>query len=221
MINNIGSWLKNNWVIALSVIWLVVGLVLLLVYLCLFKFVNWTVLSGFATWVLAGGIFLAFWQIREARKSTNAQIAVEMFKELRNYETVEKLRLIYNLKPEDIKDKTKEIDYVLDRLNMLGALVANGIVDKKLAIESYGGFSALRCWDRLCTDYIRIEQHDRGYYYENYEAFARLALEYFHKEGIEINLCGVDVVEKLWKNTLLQPRSLEEIKGKRKKKRTS
>jgi hypothetical protein len=135
---------------------------------------TWQIVAAMATWLLAGGIAFAILQVRQARKNTDAQLAVELFKELRNYETVEKLRSIYDLTSEDLKrlpsDREKEIDYILDRLDVLGALVVNRIIDKKLAIETYGGYSALRCWYKLCASFIRLEQCNRGYYNENYEA---------------------------------------------------
>ena len=183
MINNIVNWLKNNWVIALPAFWLVVGLTLLLVYLCIFKSVNWTVLSGFATWVLAGGIGVAIWQIREARKSTNAQIAIGLFQELRSNETLKTLRYIYGLEPENIKnlsqDDKNKITYVLERLGMLGALIANGIIDEKLATEIYGGATALKCWYQL-KDYIRGVENRQGLQWGMHvEDFAARALEYW------------------------------------------
>jgi len=202
----------KKWLISVLVIWTLLGVVH--VYLK-----DWQQLTAIATWTLALGVFLAILQIIEARKSTNAQIAIELFGELRNYETVEKLRSIYDLKPEDLKtlssDKKKEIDYVLGGLDVLGALVNNGIIDEKLAIETYGGFSALRCWYKLCEDYIRVEQRNRGYYYENYETFVRLALDYFKKAKMPIRLDEVDLVEELQKDEL-NPRSLKQIKRDRK-----
>ena len=47
---------------------------------------NWTILAAIGTWLLAGGIVFAIVQVREARKSTNAQLAVELFRELRSKE---------------------------------------------------------------------------------------------------------------------------------------
>ncbi|MFC1906384.1 hypothetical protein ACFLV9_00920 [Chloroflexota bacterium] len=124
-----------------------------------------------------------------------------MFSELCNYETIQILHSIYGLKSEYLKtlssNKKEEIDYVHNRLNMLRALVTNGIVDKKLAMETYGSFSVLRYWYKLCEDYIRIEQHYRGYYYENYEAFVRLTLNYFKKYKIPIKLDKVESAEEL------------------------
>ena len=67
---------------------------------------GWTAVYAIATCVLAGGIGVAIWQIIEtrrstnkqlnaARESTNAQIAVELFKELRSTDALKKLRSIY------------------------------------------------------------------------------------------------------------------------------
>ena len=161
-----------------------------------------------------------------ARNSTNAQIAMGLFKELRDSETIEKLRSIYNLNPEDFEnlqdDKKKEIDYILDRLDTLGNLVTEGIIDKKLAIETYGGPPALRFWHKL-KDYIRAKRDDRGYYGENFEIFTRLSLDYFKEAGIKVKFYregeedkGIDLVTELQRDEL-RPRSLKEIKRDRKK----
>ncbi|MBN2186707.1 MAG: hypothetical protein JW732_04565 [Dehalococcoidia bacterium] len=87
---------------------------------------------------MARGAGFAIWQIREARRSANAQVAVGLFEDLRNAETVEKLRSICDLESGDFKclpsDKKEEIDYVIDSFDMLGALTLNKIIDKKLAI---------------------------------------------------------------------------------------
>ena len=110
---------------------------------------TWQIIAAIATWLLAGGVVFAILQLRQARLNTKAQIAMDLYRELRNYETVEKIRSIYGLKPEDTKylptNKKKDIDYVLERFNMLGALVAQDIIDKQLAIETYSGHPALRC----------------------------------------------------------------------------
>jgi hypothetical protein len=185
---------------------------------------DWTAVGAIATCVLAGGIGFAIWQIREARRSTNAEVAVDLFEDLRNAETVEKLRSIYDLESDDFKclpsDKKKEIDYVLDRFEMLGALTLNKIIDKKLAIETYAGPPALRCWYKLCH-YVREEQETRGYYVENYELFVRLCLDYFKKANVRVMFYkkgkedeGIDLLTELEKNQL-SPRSTRKIKRER------
>ncbi len=114
MLDKIG-WLKKNWLIALTVAWLITGVILLLIYLALYKAVDWQVLTGFATWVLAGGVVFAFLQMRQMRCSTNAQLAVELLKELRSDEIFETLRFIYNLKPEEIEKLKDENDENIGR----------------------------------------------------------------------------------------------------------
>ena len=186
---------------------------------------NWVALGSIATCVLAGGIVFAVWQIREARRSTNAQVAVGLFEDLRNAETVKKLRSIYNLESDDFKclpsDKKEEIDYVLDRFDMLGALTHNKIIDKKLAVETYAGPPALRCWYKLCH-YVRKEQERRGYYVENYESFVRICLDYFEKANVRVMFYkkgeedeGIDLITELEKDQL-SPRSTRKIKRKKK-----
>lgn len=170
-------WLKNNWIIVLTVLWFIAGFALLFTYS-----VNWQVLTGFATWILAGGIFLAFWQIREARKSTNAQVAIDLFRELRSDRTLEILRFIYSLKAEEDVQKLPStdkhgIDHVLDRLEMLGVLVAQGIVNDRLAIEAYGGPPVLKCWYKL-RGYINSVRNGRGLFCKYVEDFARRTVNY-------------------------------------------
>jgi hypothetical protein len=228
------NWLKNNWIIALTVAWFIAGFVLIFIYLVLCKAVNWEVLTGFATWILAGGVFLAFWQIGQARKSTNAQIAMDLFRELRSDRALEILRFIYSLKPEEDRQTLHaidlhSIDYVLDRFDMLGALVDEGIVDTRLAIDVYAGVTALRCWYVL-HQYIWKVRDKRKYFGENVEAFTNRCLYYFDSNHIEVGFENThitipDLVKELkdakeQKDEVkkkLYPRSLEEIKRDRKR----
>lgn len=185
---------------------------------------DWIALTeAMATVVLAGGVFFAVRQIREAKRSTNAQIAVDLFEDLRNAETVRKLRSIYGLDARDFKylpsRQKLEIDYVLDRFDMLGALTLNKIIDKKLAIETYAGTPALRCWYKL-WHYVRKEQERRGYFDENYESFVRLCLDYFKKANIPVMFYQegeegkeVDLIAELEKDDL-SPRKRVRRRGK-------
>ena len=186
---------------------------------------SWTAVGAIATCVLAGGIGFAIWQIWETRRSTSAQVAVGLFKELRNAETVEMLRSIYALKSYDFKPllskNEKEIDYVLGRFEMLGALTLTKIIDKKLAIETYGGAPALKCWYKL-YDYIREVQNRRGYCFENYELFVELCLKYFKKYKVQVKFYKkgeeneeIDLVTELTKSQF-SPRSKKKIKKERK-----
>jgi len=120
---------------------------------------SWTAVGAIATCILAGGIFFAIWQIRETRRSTdtqlkaarlstNAHVAIEMFRELRSPDNLNLLHYIYSLRPEHFKNLTKsqgsEIERAIGRLNMLGILVANDVIDEVLAAESLAGPTALR-----------------------------------------------------------------------------
>jgi len=139
--------------------------------------------TAVATAVVIGGLIFAIRQIGESRKSTNAQLAVELFRELRGINTITGLRTIYSLTPDKFGNLSKEaldqIDYVLERLDMLGGLVNQGIIDEKLAIEIFAGPSAMRCWYQLAEHLIRPRRDDRGWYCENYEDFTRRSLDYF------------------------------------------
>jgi hypothetical protein len=195
-----GIWL-NEHVIELAIIWIIIGFILLFVYLGIYHNVTWNVLTGFATWVLAGGVFCAFYQIQESRKSTNAQIAIDMYEELRSEESLETLRFIYDLNPANPEivfnsDKYR-IEYLLDRFNFLSILVKNGIVNRNLAIDSYAGASFLKCWYVLHSfvNDIREDRNRKSYCYP-FEGFTNLCMEDFKDRGITVGLknryCKVD-----------------------------
>ncbi|MDZ4246517.1 MAG: hypothetical protein U1D67_05280, partial [Dehalococcoidia bacterium] len=75
------EWVKSN---KLVTIWFISGFIFFVGYSIStwsglnWQALDWHVLTGIATWILAGGVFLAFSQIREARKSTNIQIATAL-----------------------------------------------------------------------------------------------------------------------------------------------
>ncbi|TES82784.1 MAG: hypothetical protein E3J92_03970 [Dehalococcoidia bacterium] len=185
---------------------------------------GWAAVAAIATCVLAGSVFLAFWQIGQARRSINAQTALDVFRELRNPETVETLRLIYELTQDDLKnmpiETSKEIDHVIDKYAALEVWVNNGIIDKKIAMES--GPPALRCWYRLHS-YVESTRNKRGYYGDNFEALARLALDYCRKNKIQVLLWqeghkgeDIDLIAEL-QDERIRPRSRKEIRNDRKK----
>jgi hypothetical protein len=196
---------------------------------------GWTALYAIATCVLAAGVGVAIWQLivtrknekeqlEATRKSINAQTALEVFRELRNPETVETLREIYELTQDDLQDmpieKSKRIDHLIDKYAALEVWVDKGIIDKEIAIEV--GPPALRCWYRL-RSYIENTRNQRGYYGDNFEALARLALDHFHKNKMRVKFWpaghkdkGVNLVTKL-QDKRIRPRNLEEIKKDREK----
>ncbi len=180
---------------------------------------GWTAIAAIATCVLAAGVFLAFWEIGQARRSTNAQIAMELFKQLRSDEALRILRFIYTLKPEDAQklspDQKNEITYVLERLAMLGALVSNRIIDEKLAIGAYGGATVLKCWYQL-KDYINEVEKRQGLQWGRYiQDFASRALEYwkdYKKEVLYYRNEGdepIDLVKTLREDKTLCPKRLK------------
>lgn len=199
-----------------------------------FNSVGWDRLAGFlsgfwwnsiSTLMLTAGVIIAIRQIIEARKGTNAQTAITIFRELRDPETVETLRRIYYLSEDELKDmpteREKEIDHLIDKYAALEVWVDNGIIDKKIAMEA--GPAALRCWYRLHS-YIESTRKKRGYYGDNFEAFVRLALDHFRKSKLRVKFWQVghqdediDLVIELEKAEL-RPRKLKEIKRDRKKK---
>jgi hypothetical protein len=179
------EWLKSNWVIILTIIWFAAGFVLLGTY----RAFDWRVLTGFATWFLAGGVGVAIWQIvvtRETtRKSTSAQVAAFLFQALHEDEAVDTLKMVYSIGPafstsilENDKDLRRKVENVLDNLELMGALVTQGIFNEKMAIEAYSGPTVLRCWYVL-KEYIEKVRCQRGGLYGKYlEDFAWRTWEY-------------------------------------------
>ena len=121
---------------------------------------GWSAVQAIATCVLAAGIGVAIWQIiitrENTRKSTSAQLAVELLRELRSEEVKDHLRYIYNLSPKDmqyLRNRDKNlIESVFDKFHLLGDLVERGIIEKRFATEL--GPAALRCWYQL-FDYLK------------------------------------------------------------------
>ncbi|MBU2536368.1 MAG: hypothetical protein ABIK32_03185 [Chloroflexota bacterium] len=227
-------FIKEHWKILLPVTLIWLGILIGIWTTCK----DWDMLAAIGAWVLVLGVFAAILQINQAKRSTNAQIAMGLYRELRDEKAIQKLRNIYTIDGGKIKylsnQQKQDVDYILDRLDTLGNLVIKGIVDDKLAIEAYGGPPALRFWYVL-KDYFRMIQKQRGYYGENFEAFTRRSLEYFKENDIEIKYYqtsiedkGIPLVETLmklideqksealWENKKY-PRGLEEIKEDRMK----
>jgi hypothetical protein len=235
------KWLKNHWLITIIIaIWLILGAVACFWYLYKFGVLNWSVLSGVATWILALGVFIAIIQIQqsrnaaneqaeETRKNINAQIAIDLFDRLRSKEMKETLRFIYSLNKDDlppiyVKDLYR-IEDLIDIFDLLGNLVVQEIVEKKLAIEAYAGPPALRCWYQL-SRFLRELEKERGTYVINYEDFVRLTYDYFVKEKMPLNLKNfrgeiIPVIDEIgnWirNGDERRPRRLSEIKSDRNK----
>jgi hypothetical protein len=179
---------------------------------------DWAALEAIFTWMLAGGLFFAILQVYQAGKNTNAQLTVELFRELRSEEAKNALRFIYKLSAEDVQhlrgEDSYKIESVLDKFQLLGALVNQGIIDKRLAIQI--GPAALRCWYKL-VKYIREERRKRGFLFEDYEGFAECSLNYSRDMGIKVlfqregGTDNIDLVTEL-QNKEIRPRSFAEIK---------
>ncbi|MBN1643902.1 MAG: hypothetical protein JW856_03700 [Dehalococcoidales bacterium] len=218
MKNKIKDFLiQNKLISAFIIIWslFLVAFIIMLPFNALF---NWVAITAIATWVLSGGVLAAIWQIGEARKSTNAQIAMDLFRELREDETVEKLQRIYHLTQSDKNQLSpiakNNIRHILDRFEILGILVEKGIVDKDIAIHTYGGASALRCWYKL-HPYIEQMSEELGPWKINYEGYTRLCLDYFINHNLPVKLCiegkDIDILAEL-QEAKSKPRSWTEIK---------
>ncbi len=208
--------IRMNWRTGfLVVIWFLVGVIIFVIVK------DWQIVAAIGTWLLAGGLIFAIQQINQARKSTNAQLAMDLFRELRSKTALERLRYIYSLPPkEDGKYLSTihkdNIDSVLNRLTTLGILVNEGIIDTSLAIEGFSGPAVLRCWYQL-LNYIKHLQQERGDYYENYEGFVSHCLKYFNKAHIKVKFNNIENLVTELQKPELRPRSLEEIKKDREK----
>lgn len=156
---------------------------------------DWNTVIAIGTWVstfIVGlGIGFGFLQLREARLGTNAQIAIDMFEELRSKESLETLRFIYDLNPDNpvivFNSDLHNIEYFLDRFNLLSILVKKGIVDRNLAIDTFAGASFLRCWYvlHIFINDMRVKQNRKSYCYP-FEGFTHLCMEDFKKRGITV-----------------------------------
>lgn len=121
---------------------------------------------GFVTvTILIGAVFFAWRQVRAARLGIHAQIMIGLVENLRNSETIDGLRLIYGKKPEEIqkssRDDMEKIGRILDRLDMIGHLAYQGVLNEYLVAEAFAGPTALRCWHQL-RQYIEKNRETRG-----------------------------------------------------------
>jgi hypothetical protein len=142
------------------------------------------------------------------------------------------LREVYEVVPDDYETYSEQqqgdIDYLLDRYNLLGSLVHQGIVDKKLALEAYGGAAILRCWYQLVR-YVRNQQERRRYYAEDFENLAYYTWKYFKYFRIHVAFSNsrevrvddlVSLFDKLAQDKdsrFLCPRSMNQIRLDRRK----
>ena len=162
-------------------VWLALACLICSVFgLCLYS------LTAIGTWLLVLGVIFAWWQVRQLKSSTDAQLAVGLFQQLRSKETLTTVRFIYGLSPEDFQDLPEgcknDIDSVLDKLDVLATLVIQGIVDETLAIEAYGGPLYLKCQYRLYGYIYGVRCRRGGRYCENTETFAVRIYHYYEKK---------------------------------------
>ena len=231
------------WVITLGVLTLVVVVLSFFYQKELVEFftrLGWNKLAGFVSgpwWtnsipalILGWGVGVAIWQIIEARKSTNAQIAMDLFRELRDKKTMAEIRKIYDL-PDNYSEPKDEyqkgiIEYLISRLNVLGVLVEKGLIDKELAPNAYAGTTSLRCWYKL-HKYIWKERCKRKYFGEYFEDYTNRCCQHFEDNNIEVGFNTIDDLVKKLLNAKkeqdkskkrLYPRSMSEIKRARKRK---
>jgi uncharacterized membrane protein len=232
--SKIVGWILKN--IVLCIIFLVAFVLFFIFTDWLWNWWDWEAIGAIATGILAIGVVVAIIQVsdnrhhadkqaEDLRQSTNARIAMELFRELHDETTLGKIRTIYNI---DIRTKylsqnqKNNVDYILSRFDLLGNLVKLNIISEKIAVETYGGPQALRIWYRI-NKYIKNVQNDRGYYGHNFEGFVKLSLDYFDNNNITILLYKDDEKNIEPKNLNIElkrpellPRSWDEIKEQRK-----
>lgn len=176
---------------------------------------HWMAFQAFGTFigacVLLGAYCLARRQIlemkqqlREMKRSTQTQLVLPLFKELRSSDARSELRdYVYKLdrdKPVVNKKNSGAIEEVVNRINMLGILVWEGIVDESLAMKSTRS-SAIRAWYKL-ENYIRLERDKRGQYAIWFEDYVSRCLRYEQEnlsEADQAKLEGKNLVEELKK----------------------
>jgi hypothetical protein len=148
---------------------------------------NWQFLTLIVTsvtaFVLLVTVIVAWSHVRATRKSTDAQLAVGLYKTFYGAETRKIVRSIYELDHEKImkllRSEKDEIEMVLNFLDMIGHLLKQGGTDKYLAVGALGGAPALRCWHKL-GQCIKEEREERrgGYYCIGLEYFAKFVIKY-------------------------------------------
>src|SRR4030042_2690093 len=156
-----------------------------------------TAVTAVATVILASGVFVAISQLKQTRSTTNLQLILSIFNDLRSDKARKTLDSIYILNREKAKKRgiTAAQVRVLERIEMLGGLVNEGVVEPDTITRIYGGTLALKCWYKLCY-YIKTERNNRGMIYcENLEDLASRTIEYWKRRRPEqkwIRLYGED-----------------------------
>jgi len=192
------QWITRN--IWLFIVVLLVIAVFFIISDLFWHLWDWTEIMAIATWILAAGVGVAVWeaahtksqaekQAEVSRNSMKAQIAVELFDMLRHEDILTTFRKIYDLEPTDITRMMQhpskadvalrqEIGGILDKFELLGALVHQGIIDEHIAIEVYGGPSVLKCWYQLGEDYIKRIRKKRGLFCKHVEDLSARTFNY-------------------------------------------
>ncbi|MBI2850187.1 MAG: hypothetical protein HYX80_03985 [Chloroflexi bacterium] len=183
--------------------------------------VFWTAVYALATLVLALGIVVAILQIRESKRNTQVQIAMDWFRELRDEDSMQQLRsAIYSL-PNDYAEPGNQterqiIEHLISRFNILGLLVYKKYIDRSLAVEAYAGTTSLRCWYRL-HKYVKKARERRGHFANYFEGYTRLSLDTFKKNGTPVIFYresveneGINLLQELDREQIL-PRTFKEI----------
>lgn len=184
--------------------------------------IDWIPVTGLATWVLAGGVLLTFRQIIETRQSNSTQIFISFYRDFRSIDNIERLKNIYRLQIDDPSklelQQVKDIGLILDIFEAVGSISKRGTIDQWMVVEIAFGLASVRCWYKLCS-YVKIEQIKRGYFGDNFEAFARDCLDYFERRHIPLKLywddkTSIDLIAELKKEDI-RPRSFKEIEKQR------
>jgi hypothetical protein len=168
-----------------------------------FDWLNWTAFGAIATWILAAGVVVAMYQFydsshnariqaNEARKSTQSQVSLELFREFHTLEFEESVRSIYQLNRFEFRELSRfeknKIDSVIEKFDFLGVLIRFEIIGYKMVIESYASTPAFMIWYQLayCSDYIKKKRDYEGFFAQNFEGLVRLTLEYFSMKGMTV-----------------------------------
>jgi len=164
---------------------------------------GWTAIGAIATCILAGGIFVAIWQLRETRRRTELEFTERRLEELNTLDSKKGLQIAYEKTPSKLSDLDEEdrdkVVQVLERMHTLGLLAEKGYAYKELAIEAHRG-KFIRCWYKL-KPCICYERKNRGKYGEGIEYLAKEAYKYQQEKlpnkeqwvKIDNEVCEIDI----------------------------
>jgi len=113
----------------------------------------WDVITALCTAIIAAGVFLAFWQLKEARNATRIEALNTLLEMWGNVEQREARRFVFrDFKFNGLNNLTdeerKRIETVLASCNRISYLTLNRLVPEEDVLRLVGR-PMIRVWDRL------------------------------------------------------------------------